>query len=195
MRFCGGGAGFELSVGCFQMRGQLESGESADTPNQELTGPYATDLRVCIQTPDTSARQDAFGLSKVPAIGLCDRINRRRNGNPMNAASKLKTIASEKLTGVVYATSYRSDARTTICLYGDPTGLRSLACKLLQLADLDQSELDGKTCPNSEGVHVHLDPSMGIHLSSCPLIVGRSDAKGTGDDRWITGACDPAIDI
>jgi hypothetical protein len=113
----------------------------------------------------------------------------------MNAASKLKTIASEKLTGVVYATSYRSDALTTICLYGDPTGLRSLARKLLQLADLDQSELDGKTCPNSEGVHVHLDHSMGIHLGSCPLIVGRSDAKGTGDDRWITGVCDPAIDI
>jgi hypothetical protein len=38
----------------------------------------------------------------------------------MNAASKLKTIASEKLTGVVYATSYLSDARTTICVYGDP---------------------------------------------------------------------------
>jgi hypothetical protein len=38
----------------------------------------------------------------------------------MNAASKLKMVASEKLTGVVYATSYRSDARTTICLYGDP---------------------------------------------------------------------------
>jgi hypothetical protein len=108
----------------------------------------------------------------------------------MNAASKLKMVASEKLTGVVYATSYRSDARTTICLYGDPTGLRSLARKLLQLADLDQSELDGKTCPNSEGVHVHLDPSMGIHWSSCQLIVGRSDSKGTGDDRWITGTCD-----
>jgi hypothetical protein len=63
----------------------------------------------------------------------------------MNAASKLKTIASEKLTGVVYATSYLSDARTTICVYGDPTGLRSLACKLLQLADLDQSELNSST--------------------------------------------------
>jgi hypothetical protein len=54
------------------MRGQLESGESADPPNQELSGPFVNDLRVCIQTPDTSARQDAFGLSKVPAIGLTE---------------------------------------------------------------------------------------------------------------------------
>jgi hypothetical protein len=113
----------------------------------------------------------------------------------MNATSQLRTIASDKLAGVVYATSYLSDARTTICVYGDPTGLRSLACKLLQLAELNQSELDGKSCPNSEGVHIHLDQSMGIHLSSCPLIVGRTDAKGTGDDRWITGTSDPAIDI
>jgi hypothetical protein len=113
----------------------------------------------------------------------------------MNTTSKLWTIASDKLDGVVYATSYLSDSRTTICVYGDPTGLRSLASKLLQLADLNQSELDGKSCPNSEGVHVLLDQSMGIHFRSCQLIVGRSDAKGTGDDRWITNACDPAIDI
>ena len=105
----------------------------------------------------------------------------------MNAASTLRTIASERLDGVVYATSFLSDSRSTIFLYGDPTGLRSLASKLLLLADLNQLELDGKSCPNSEGVHIHLDQSMGLHLSSCQLIVGRSDAKGTGDDRWITG--------
>jgi hypothetical protein len=125
----------------------------------------------------------------------CVRSYRRRNGNQMNATSKLRTIASDKLDGVVYATSYQSDCGTTICVYGDPAGLRSLARKLLQLADLNQSELDGRSCPISEGVHVHLDQSMGIHLSSCQLIIGRSDANGTGDDRWITSACDPAIDL
>lgn len=113
----------------------------------------------------------------------------------MNTTSKLWTIASDKLDGVVYATSYQSDCGTTICVYGDPAGLRSLASKLLQLADLNQSELDGKSCPNSEGVHVLLDQSMGTHLNSCQLIIGRSDAKGTGDDRWITNPCDPTINI
>jgi hypothetical protein len=72
MRFCSGSAGFEPSVGCFQMRGQLESGETADPPNQELSGPYVADTRVCIQNPDISTRQVAFGLRKVPAIGLTE---------------------------------------------------------------------------------------------------------------------------
>jgi hypothetical protein len=105
----------------------------------------------------------------------------------MDAASALRNIAYERIDGVVHATFYVSDTRTTICVYGDPTGLRSLASKLLKLADLNQSELDERSCPNTEGVHVHLDQSMGLHLNSCPLIVGRSDAKVTGNDRWITG--------
>jgi len=105
----------------------------------------------------------------------------------MNATSKLRTIASDKLDGVVYATSYTSDSRTTICVYGDPAGLRSLAFKLLKLAELNQTELDERSCPNSEGVHVHLDHSIGLRLNSCEMILGRSDAKGTGDDKWITG--------
>lgn len=105
----------------------------------------------------------------------------------MDAASTLRTVASEKLDGVVYVTSYASDSRTTICVYGDPAGLRSLAFKLLKLAELNQSELDEKLCPDSEGVHVHLDQSLGLRLNSCEMVLGRSDAKGTGDDRWITG--------
>ena len=105
----------------------------------------------------------------------------------MDAASTLRTIAREKLDGVVYATSYISDSRTTICVYGDPAGLRSFAFKLLKLAELNQSELDERSCPNSEGVHVLLDHSLGLRANSCELIVGRSDAKGTGDDKWITG--------
>ena len=72
-------------------------------------------------------------------------------------------------------------------MYGDPAGLRSFAFKLLKLAELNQSELDERSCPNSEGVHVHLDHSLGLCSNSCELIVGRSDAKGTGDDKWITG--------
>ena len=61
------------------------------------------------------------------------------------AASTLRTIARENLDGVVYATSSISDSRTTICVYGDPTGLRSFAFKLLKLAELNQSELDERS--------------------------------------------------
>ena len=183
--------GFELGARWFEARGLLEWGESAYQPIQKLTGPKLADTRVSIQNTRYQRKTRRFLIEQ----SACVRSYRRRNGNQMNAISKLRTIASDKLDGVVYATSYLSDSRTTICVYGDPPGLRSLACKLLQLADLNQSELDGRSCPNSEGVHVHLDQSMGIHLSSCQLIVGRSDAKGTGDDRWITGSCDPAINI
>lgn len=105
----------------------------------------------------------------------------------MDAVSTLRIVAREKLDGVVYAASYISDSRTTICVYGDPAGLRSLAFKLLKLAELNQSELDERSCPNSEGVHVHLDHSLGLRLNSCEMILGRSDAKGTCDDKWITG--------
>ena len=60
----------------------------------------------------------------------------------MDAASTLRTVAHEKLDGVVFASSYVYDSRTTICVYGDPAGLRSLAFKLLKLAELNQTELD-----------------------------------------------------
>jgi hypothetical protein len=105
----------------------------------------------------------------------------------MDATSTLRTVAREKLDGVVFATSYISDSGTTICVYGDPAGLRSLAFKLLKLAELNQSELDERSCPSSEGVHVLLDESLGLRLNSCEMILGRSDSKGTGDDKWITG--------
>jgi hypothetical protein len=75
--------------------------------------------------------------------------------------------------------------RFEVLIHGDPEGLRSLAAVLLELANKDQNE--DVTLPVGAREHFHLDPRRELSLSSCPVIIGRLDAKGTGAfyDRFV----------
>jgi hypothetical protein len=67
-----------------------------------------------------------------------------------------------------------------ILIHGDPEGLRSFAKLILEIADLNQEEVDDKYLPVGEREHYHLRPSFELSNSSEEVIVGRLDAKGTG---------------
>ncbi len=64
-------------------------------------------------------------------------------------------------------------------IHGDPEGLRSLANLLLKIANLDQESV--AALPVGAREHVHLRPNFGLSASSFRVIVGRLDAKGTGE--------------
>ncbi|WP_324680867.1 Imm32 family immunity protein [Hymenobacter sp. GOD-10R] len=72
----------------------------------------------------------------------------------------------------------------TILIHGDPEGLRSFAQLLLRLADRQQEELSA--LPVGAREHVSLRPDLDLSHSSVEVIVGRLDAKGTGEfyDRY-----------
>lgn len=72
-----------------------------------------------------------------------------------------------------------------ILIHGDPEGLRSLAALLIELADTNQSTVNG--LPDGARHHIHLRPKYDLSNSSENVIVGRLDAKGTGGfyDRYI----------
>ncbi len=66
-----------------------------------------------------------------------------------------------------------------ISIHGDPEGLRSLANLLIELADLNQEQLEDKQLPVGAREHYHLRPGFELSLSSDQVTVGRMDAKGT----------------
>ena len=65
-----------------------------------------------------------------------------------------------------------------ILIHGDPEGLKSFAHLLIKLADLNQDNIDG--LPIGAREHKHLRPKFELSNSSNEVIVGRLDAKGTG---------------
>jgi hypothetical protein len=65
-----------------------------------------------------------------------------------------------------------------VLIHGDPTGLKSLAKLLIELADLNQNNVD--ELPIGAREHLHLRPKFELSNSSEEVIVGRLDAKGTG---------------
>lgn len=67
-----------------------------------------------------------------------------------------------------------------VLIHGNPEGLRSLAKILIDLADLNQEEMDAKQLPVGAREHIHLRPGQELSKSSIDVIVGRLDAKGTG---------------
>jgi hypothetical protein len=73
-----------------------------------------------------------------------------------------------------------------ILIHGDPDGLRSLAKLLIKLADLNQDDL--KDLPIGAREHIHLRPNIDLSKSSVEVIVGRIDAKGSGDfyNRYVS---------
>ena len=74
-----------------------------------------------------------------------------------------------------------------IFIHGNPKGLKSFAKLLLEIAELNQDYVEDKYLPIGEREHYHLRPGIELSKSSTEVIVGRLDAKGTGEyyDRFI----------
>ena len=66
-----------------------------------------------------------------------------------------------------------------ILIHGNPEGLKSLAKLLIEIAELDQDEVEDKYLPIGAREHFHLTPNIELSKSSDRVIVGRLDAKGT----------------
>jgi ABC-type phosphate transport system substrate-binding protein len=75
-----------------------------------------------------------------------------------------------------------------VLIHGNPEGLKSLAKLLIQIAELNQEKVDDKYLPIGAREHYHLRPGIELSKSSIEVIVGRLDAKGTGDffERYIS---------
>ena len=73
---------------------------------------------------------------------------------------------------------------TEILIHGDPKGLKSFAELILQLANYDQDKDD--KLPKGAREHIQLSPKHQLSKSSDTVILGRLDAKGTGEfyDRY-----------
>ena len=74
-----------------------------------------------------------------------------------------------------------------VLIYGNPEGLKSFAKLLIEIAELNQEEVDEKYLPTGDREHYHLRPGLELSDSSTQVIVGRLDAKGTGKfyERYI----------
>jgi hypothetical protein len=67
-----------------------------------------------------------------------------------------------------------------VLIHGNPQGLKSLAKLLLEIAELNQEEVEDKYLPHGAREHYHLNPNIDLSKSSNSTIIGRLDAKGTG---------------
>lgn len=72
-------------------------------------------------------------------------------------------------------------SKDEIQIHGNPEGLKSFAKLLLEIADLNQEQVDDKFLPIGAREHYHLRPGLELSKSSDEVIVGRLDAKGTGE--------------
>lgn len=78
--------------------------------------------------------------------------------------------------------------RDEVLIHGNPEGLKSLAKLLLELAELKQEDVEDEYLPIGAREHYHLRPGIELSKSSIEVIVGRLDAKGTGNfyNRFIS---------
>jgi hypothetical protein len=74
-----------------------------------------------------------------------------------------------------------------VLIHGNPEGLKSLAKLLIEIAELNQEEVEEKYLPKGFREHTELRPGLELSKSSAQVIVGRLDAKGTGEyyDRFV----------
>lgn len=61
-----------------------------------------------------------------------------------------------------------------INIYGNPQGLRALAKKLLEVAEIDQSKAD---FPDEDSFHIHCMTGCNTETTSPRLTIGRVDSK------------------
>ena len=75
-----------------------------------------------------------------------------------------------------------------VLIHGNPEGLKSFAKLLIEIAELNQEKVEDKFLRNGAREHYHLRPEIELSKSSIEVIVGRLDAKGTGDfyERYIS---------
>ncbi|ALD22706.1 hypothetical protein AM218_09635 [Hymenobacter sp. DG25A] len=73
-----------------------------------------------------------------------------------------------------------------ILIHGNPEGLKSFAKLLIEIAELNQEKAEDKYLPIGGREYYHLRPGIELSNSSIEVIVGRLDAKGTGEfyDRY-----------
>jgi hypothetical protein len=75
-----------------------------------------------------------------------------------------------------------------VLIHGNPEGLKSFAKLLLEIAELNQENVEDKDLPIGAREHYHLRPGIELSKSSNEVVVGRLDAKGTLRfyDRYIS---------
>jgi hypothetical protein len=96
-----------------------------------------------------------------------------------------QTVRDHLGDGELAVRIWRSDGgRQIASVYGTPRGLRWLAGELLALARLDQESLPPSGLPLGEGSHVHVETETGTTSMPDGLVIGRLDAKGSGDTTW-----------
>jgi hypothetical protein len=66
-----------------------------------------------------------------------------------------------------------------VLIHGDPEGLKSFAQLLIKLAEFNQDAVE--ELPMGAREHKHLRPEFELSKNSDHVIVGRLDAKGTGE--------------
>jgi len=78
--------------------------------------------------------------------------------------------------------------RNEVCIHGNPEGLKSLAKLLIEIAELNQEEVEDRYLPVGAREHYQLRPGIELSGSSDQVIVGRLDAKATGAfyERYIS---------
>jgi len=65
-----------------------------------------------------------------------------------------------------------------ILIHGDSEGLKSLAKKLIYLAELNQEKVEDKYLPIGAREYIKLRPNFELSKSSKETIIGRLDSKG-----------------
>jgi len=100
-----------------------------------------------------------------------------------------RQIKGREIQGVLDVFLARSEAEENgeitqvdeILIHGNPDGLRSLAKLLLEIAELNQEAVDDKYLPAGAREHYSLRPGIELSASSNQVVVGRIDAKTTGE--------------
>jgi hypothetical protein len=67
-----------------------------------------------------------------------------------------------------------------VLIHGNPEGLKSLAKLLVEIAELNQEEIDDEYLPIGAREHYLLRPGLELSASSDQVVVGRIDAETTG---------------
>ncbi len=90
------------------------------------------------------------------------------------------------MTAKVFASFSPDPHRPTVMIYGNPEGLKGLARKLIEYAEVQQSETG-----HDPGEHWHLFPgNHGLLRESLEITVSRMDDRQTGETTW----CETLLD-
>jgi hypothetical protein len=94
-------------------------------------------------------------------------------------------LSPENKNGMLLIRALAQDDGCEVLIYGNSIGLRCLARRLIEIADLDQESIAPRHVPQGVGFHGHLEPGTDLCVESDHVIVGRLDGKGTGDFSWL----------